>query len=289
MAIVSRLLRFLGRLYHEWSGNNVPALAAALAFYTLFSAGPLLLVMLFLGGSIVGGIEQQLPTAIEAATHIPAESLVQALVTSYALIKQSAILNVVGLVVLLLAATRAFSHLQHSLNVVWHVPDKHLSFWKQARRRLIPFALILVLTLLLIFSLVVQVFLGVIATKLHLFPFLARAVHIVITLSLTAALFAAAYKILPNKKLAWHDVWFASFLTAILFYVGESLISVYFALVPIGSTYGAAGSVIALLLWVYYSSQVFLLGAVLTKLRWDRHARVRIPHVLSLKKPRRGA
>ncbi len=272
----------------KWSEDDAPTLGAAIAFYTVFSMSPVLLTVLAIAGSVFS--EEAVREALfgEIATLVgpaSAETL-QRVLTAASQPQQGAIARVVGPVLFVLGATTVFVEIQHALNTIWHVPrteHPHASVMPRAlwrylrwalsylRVRLVSFALVIGVGFLLIVSLVINA--AVIAFADFIDDYIQNAsgiaqflwsMHFVVTMIILTGLFAAIFRTLPDVPIAWIDVWIGALITAFLFNLGKYAIGLYLANAAVVSSYGAAGTMIVILLWVYYSAQVFLYGAEVT-------------------------
>jgi len=256
----------------EWFKQRSGSKGAALAFYTLFSMAPVLILVIAIAGAVFGEqaaggeIFGQLsgligPTGADA---------IQLLLAAAHNDRSGPIAAVIAVLVLLVGATTVFSELKDSLDEIWYVERTRQSgIMSLIRTRLLSFGLILVLAFLLLTSLVVSAALALLAKYLGgtwisvtmIFSPLSQ----LFAFAVIASLFASIYKMLPQVKLPWRDVWIGSIGTAALFVLGKYLIGIYLGNSGIASSYGAAGSVIALLLWIYYSAQIFFFGAQFTR------------------------
>jgi membrane protein len=257
------------RAFTAWSDDGASSMGAALAFYALFSLAPLLIVVLWLAGFFVGRDEAQQVllgqlTAIVGAT---AAGAVQGLLDSASAPSEGWIPALIGGFTLVLGATTVFSELRTQLDRIWKAPPpRHEGVMRFVFTRFFSFLLVLGIGALLLASMGLSAFLSAAGdifferskATMHAIDFAANMV--VITL-----LFAMIYKILPSVRIAWRDVWLGAAVTAALFWVGKSLIALYLAKSGVHSGFGAAGAVVLLILWIYYSSQVFFFGAELTR------------------------
>ena len=254
-----------------WSEHHASRIGAALAFYTVFSLGPILLLAVvvagfFFGqGTARGEIYQQVSNLIGPQ----AAAQVQMVLMHAHRPAAGVIATAISLVTLLLSADTALVELKSGLDEIWSVPTESRHwYWAYLRTRLLSVALIFALGLLLLVSLLFSAALGALEA-------LSRGIIVVsvilhwtnglISFGLAALLFATVYKVLPSLRLAWKDVAVGALITAVLFIAGKYAIGLYLGSSTVASTYGAAGSVIVVLLWVYYSAQVFLFGAELTR------------------------
>ncbi len=254
-----------------WSEHRDARIGAALAFYTVFSLGPILLLAVavagfFFGQSAARGeIHQQIGSMIGPQAAAEVESL---LVRAHRP-EAGVVATAISVVTLLLSADTALVELKSGLDEIWNLPgETRVWYWDYLRTRLLSIALILALGFLLLASLLFSAGLGALETLsqgIIIVGVVLRSASALISFGLAVLLFATVYKMLPSVKLAWKDVAVGALITAVLFTAGKYAISVYLGSSTVASTYGAAGSVIVVLLWVYYSAQVFLLGAELTR------------------------
>lgn len=254
-------------------------MGAALAFYTLFSVAPLLLIAISVAGLVFG--EQAARNEILAqASDLLGETSAQALQSMLEQVSKPGaglIGTVVGVVTLLIGATTVFGELQSALDRIWSVPEPTVrsSAWSLVRARLLSLGLILGIGFLLMVSLVASA--AVSALSRWWAPFFERLgfvptfLDLGVSLALITVLFAMIYKLMPSAKVAWRDVWVGAVLTALLFTIGKFLIAFYIGRSGVASPFGAAGSVVVLLMWVYFSAQIFLLGAEFTWVYANRH------------------
>lgn len=262
-----------------YNHDKVPRLAAALAFYTVFSLAPVLLIAVAGAGFIYGeqAAQGQLFNSLSGLIGNDAAGTIQGILENMRKPGAGIVATIIGLVTLLLGATGVFAELQDSLNTIWGVQPKP----KRALRTIVgerfaSFLMVLGIALLLLISLLISTVLSALTGILgdRLSGFLTAPLDLVISFGITAVLFALVYKVLPDVQIGWKDVALGAGLTAVLFIVGKSLIGLYLGRSGISSTYGAAGSFALLLLWVFYSAQIFFIGAEFTKVfaRWRGRA-----------------
>lgn len=254
-----------------WTEHRASRIGAALAFYTVFSLGPILLLAVavagfFFGQSAARGeIHQQISSMIGAQ----AAAEVEALLVRAHRPGAGVVATAISVVTLLLSADTALVELKSGLDEIWSLPgESRVWYWDYLRTRLLSIALILALGFLLLASLLFSAGLGALealSSGIIIVGVVLRSASALISFALAALLFATVYKVLPSVRLAWKDVAVGAVITAVLFTVGKYAIGLYLGSSTVASTYGAAGSVIVVLLWVYYSAQVFLLGAELTR------------------------
>jgi membrane protein len=256
-----------------WWNDNVPRLGASLAYYTLFALAPVLVIAIAIGGLIFGAeaVRGEIVGQIQGLIGREGAEAVQSMLEGASRPSSSIAATVVGVITFFLAATGAFLELQTALNTIWHVEPKHDGSYLRVliMQRVISFGLVVALGFLLVTSLLVSAALAAIHRYMGgAFPgvvVLWEALNVVVSLGVITLLFAMIYKVLPDVKLVWSDVWIGGLVTAGLFTIGKLLIGVYLGTASIASSYGAAGSVIVILVWVYYSAQIILLGAEFTR------------------------
>lgn len=257
----------------EWSDDKADRLGAALAFYSILSLGPLLLLLLAGVGAIFGeeAARGQIVAQISGMIGRDSAQTVQGLIAASASQKgQGLIATLFGFATLLIGASGVFSQLQDALNTIWDAPETAAKrWWHMITDRLIALAVVLAGGLLLIVSLVASAALSSASEHTTLLqPDVAIALqtaNFLLSFAIMTILFALIFKILPDANVAWRDVWTGAALTAILFTLGKSLIGFYLGHTGVASTYGAAGSVVVILIWVYYSSQILFFGAEFTQ------------------------
>jgi membrane protein len=257
---------------NEWISQRAASKGAALAFYTLFSMAPILVLVIAIAGVIFGtqAAEGEIFSQLKALVGDNGAQAIQLLLASANNPKTGGIATIAATLFLFVGATTAFAELKDSLDEIWHVPKNRQSGVLGAlRTRLMSFGLVLVLAFLLLVSLVVSAALAVLErfwgglwseTTSILSP-----ISSLFSFAVIACLFAIIYKMLPQISLSWRDVWIGALGTAALFTLGKYVIGVYLGNNAVATSYGAAGSVIALLLWVYYSAQIFFFGAEFTR------------------------
>jgi membrane protein len=263
----------LRRALAGWWNDNVPRLGASLAYYTLFALAPVLVIAIAIGGLIFGpeAVRGEVVGQIQGLIGREGAEAVQSMLEGASRPSSSIAATVVGVITFFLAATGAFLELQTALNTIWHVEPKHDGSYLRVliMQRVISFGLVVALGFLLVTSLLVSAALAAIHRYMGgAFPgvvVLWEALNVVVSLGVITLLFAMIYKVLPDVKLVWSDVWIGGLVTAGLFTIGKLLIGVYLGTASIASSYGAAGSVIVILVWVYYSAQIILLGAEFTR------------------------
>ena len=273
MTRLKELWRILKKSLAAVSKDKIPKQSASLAYATLFSMGPMLLVIIFLTNLFwneqagEGLIVKQLAGLVGSGT----ATQIQEIIKNASIDNSSAIAATIGFVTLFIGASTVFTEIQDTLNFIWRLQlNKDAGWVKVLLTRLLSFSIVISLAFLLLVSLVVNAVLEGLMNQLrHMFPGAAIPViyilNLAVTLGVTTVLFGIIYKFLPDARIRWKDVIAGSFFTAILFMLGKFGITFYITKTKIGSAYGAAGSIVVLLVWVYYSSIIMYFGAEFTK------------------------
>jgi membrane protein len=262
----------------DWLDDRAMSLAASLAFYTVLSLAPLLIVAVSVAGLVFGEaaargeITQQLRGMLGQEAGAAIEGILAHAKEPHA----NVLGTVIGLVVLLFGASGVFSELQDSLNAIWQVKLKPgRGVINLVRARFFSFAMVLGVAFLLLVSFLLSAALNIVGTLLGKgMPGgvqLWIGINFVISFGIVTLLFALIFKVVPDARIGWRDVWYGAAFTALLFTVGKSLISLYLGRAGVGSPYGAAGSLVVLVVWVYYSAQILFLGAEFTQV-YARHS-----------------
>ena len=272
MVFLKTLVKVFIDSFNSWLAHRGASKGAALAFYALFSLAPILVLTIAVAGLFFGATaaEGQIIYQIQNLVGLNGAVAIQAILVAARDPVGGQIATIVAIGLLLIGATSVFTELKGSLDELWGVRKSELSpISILLRTRLLSFGLVLVLTLLLLISLVVSALLNlfeqyvgnVMSSSAQLFTTLTS----IVSFGVITCLFAVIYKMLPDEPLSWHDVAIGSMFTACLFTLGKYLIGLYIGNSAVASGFGAAGSVIAILLWVYYSAQIFFLGAEFTR------------------------
>jgi len=265
--------------FFQWIDDNPFQMGAALAYYTLFSIAPLLLIAIAFAGSLFGRetSQDQMIGAIQDLVGFESGRAIQAIIESSGRRPDSGFLaTVTGMILLLLGAAGVVGQLQDSLNAIWRVASKTSRGLKGfVQDRLISYSMVLAVGFLLVVSLVISALLTAVSGIVDGFQTIdaatAQSLDLIVSLVLTALLFAVIYKYVPDVRIAWSDVWLGAATTSLLFAAGKFLIGFYLGHSTVTSIYGAAGSIVTLLLWVYYSSLMFFFGAELTQVYATRY------------------
>ena len=255
-----------------WLDDYAPSMGAALAYYTLFSLAPLLIIAIAVAGLVFGqdAARGEIVAQIQGLIGQEGAIAVQGLLKSANAPAQDILATAISIVTLVVGATTVFAELQSDLDRIWRVPApaRVNGIWSFLRSRLLSFGLVLGLGFLLLVSLVVSAAIAAFGKWSYGF-FEGREAYLHtlnfgISFAITTALFALIFRLMPRASIAWRDVWVGAAVTSLLFEIGKLLIGLYLWTTSVASGFGAAGSLVVLLLWVYFSAQVFLLGAEFT-------------------------
>lgn len=255
----------------DWSDDKAARLAAALAFYTLLSIAPLTILSVAIAGLAFGdeAARGQIAGQIESVVGPQAAEAIQSMAASAQTPSSGIVSSIIGIVVLLFGASGVFGELQSALDEIWEVePKPGRGILGVVKDRFFSFTMVMGVAFLLMVSLVISAALAAIGSYFEAFlpsAFIWQIVNLAVSLGVSTVLFALMYKVVPDAKVAWRDVWMGGFVTAVLFTVGKLLLGLYIGRASVTSSYGAAGSLVALILWVYYSAQIFFLGAEFTQ------------------------
>jgi membrane protein len=267
------LWQFVKDIITQWIEDEPFQLASSLSYYTLFSLAPLLLIAIAVAGLVFGreAAQNQIVETLGGMLGSESAEAVQGMIeNASSKPKEGMISTVFGAVALLFGAGGVVGQLQTSLNKVWGVvPKSGQGVWGFIRQRFISFAMVMAVGFLLLVSLAATAFLSLLSQYIGNLiggaAFIAHLLDILISFTFVTVLFAMIYKFLPDVEIQWKDVWIGAVLTSLLFTIGKFLIGLYLGSSGVTSAYGAAGSLITVLLWVYYSSLIFFLGAEFTQ------------------------
>jgi membrane protein len=264
--------KIIGRSVASWLKDEASSMGAAIAFYTLFSIAPILLIVVWIAGVFIStdAVQSGILAQMRLLLGRTAADAVHTLMVNARYSGHNALSTAAGVIALLIGATSVFAELQNSLNRIWRTPAERRGrgVWPLLRARLLSFGLVLGVGFLLLVSLVVSAGLegwgawfGGFVSNWHA---VALGLDGLLGIAITTVLFAMLYRYVPGEHFAWGDVWVGALFTTLLFAIGKQIIVVYLGKVAFASAYGAAGSFVVLLLWVYYSAQIFLFGAEFT-------------------------
>ena len=270
------LFDILKRTYQDWKEDHASRLAASLAYYTIFSLAPLLVIAIAIAGFIWRheDVEAQIMAQSQSLVGVDGATFIADLIRSASNPTEGVLATIIGIVTLLFGALGVFNELHNALNVIWEVKEEKTEGFLQAVKkalidRFLSFTMVLVIGFLLLVSLVISA--GLSATQElvgNTFPipeFFLQIINLIISIGVITLLFALIYKYLPDTEIPWRYVWLGAFVTAILFSLGKLAIGIYLGNSAIASSFGAAGSLVLLLVWIYYSAQILFFGAEFTQ------------------------
>lgn len=267
------LWKVLKQSFSGFSDDKIMKLSASLAYYTVFSMGPLLIVIIYVCSLFFGreAIEGSIYSQIQSFVGSDTAKQVQDIIKNASIGDKGKFAAVIGIITLLIGATSVFAEIQDSINSIWGIKPKPKKGWlKMLTNRLLSFSVIVSLGFLLLVSLGISYLVEALSKGLaRAFPdvtvVIFYIINLILSLAVISTLFAVIFKVLPDAKIKWRDVISGSIATAILFMLGKFGISFYIGQSDVGSTYGAAGSLVVLLVWIYYSSIILYFGAEFTK------------------------
>lgn len=255
-----------------WVDDYAPSMGAALSYYSVFSLAPLLLIVISIAGLVFGqeAVRGELFGQLQGLVGTEGSKAIEGLLASVSKPAEGVASTLLGVGLLLVGATTVFGELQDALDRIWRAPvrDRSGGLWGLVRARLLSFGMILGIAFLLMVSLVLSAAIAAVGKwwsgAFGGWEVLARVVDLTIGFALTTGVFAMIYKTMPRVSVQWHDVWLGAAVTSVLFTVGRFLIGLYIGKSSVASGFGAAGSLIVVFVWVYYSAQIFLIGAEFT-------------------------
>jgi membrane protein len=264
--------KLLKATYHEWSKYKVPRMGAALAYYTIFSLAPLLVIAISVAGIAFGdeAVQGEIVGQIQGVIGLGAARAIQTMIQSAHKPGNQIFASILGLVVLFIGASGVFNEMQDNLNEIWGVDTTaKTGIWNLIKARFLSFGMVLGIGFLLLVSLVLSAFLaGVTKYVSGFLPVPEAVLHLgdmLFSIFFITVLFAMIFRILPDVRIPWSDVWVGAGMTAILFTIGKFLIGFYIGKSVTASAYGAAGSLVVIVAWIYYCAQLLYFGAEFTK------------------------
>jgi membrane protein len=278
---LSSLPTLLKRTYQGWQADNASRLSAALAYYTIFSLAPMLVIVIAVTGLIweAEAVRMEILNQVRSLTGPEGADFIAGLITSTGSQAQGIVALVIGVLTLLFGALGVFNELHNSLNIIWGIRvEKPQGFLQSVKKlvvdRFLSFAMLLVIGFLLLVSLVITAILSAaqetLGDVLPLSEVLYQVLNLAISIGVITVLFALIFKYLPDAEIAWREVWVGAFVTSLLFSLGKTAIGIYLGNSAVTSTFGAAGSLVLLLLWIYYSAQILFFGAEFTQVYADQ-------------------
>ena len=276
--LLSNLPTLFKLSYQDWKEDKASRLSAALAYYTIFSLAPMLLIILAVTSLFWSrdAVQGQVLSQVEGLVGAEGRTFIADLLTSASSPAKGILGTIVGVITLIFGALGVFNELHNALNTIWEVEEEKETksgFIEGLKKllfgRLLSFGMILGIGFLLLVSLVISAGLSAmqetVGNAIPLSEILLQILNLIISVGVITVLFALIFKFLPDAKIAWRDVWLGAFVTALLFSLGKFLIGLYLGNSTVGSSFGAAGSLVLLLLWIYYSAQILLFGAEFTQ------------------------
>ncbi len=266
----------LGETFAGWNKHEAPRLGAALAFYTILSLAPLVILVISILALVFGqsSAQEQLIVQVRNLVGRQGAEAVEGLIVQAREPASGWFAAIVGLITLLIGASGVFGELRSALNKIWNVtPRIENGIWSEIRQRFFSFGMVLAVGFLLLVSLVVGTVLAAVGKffggMLPLPEILLATINVVVSLGGTVVLFALLFRYVPETRIAWRKLWVGAAVTGMLFTIGKFLIGLYLGKAGVGSAYGAAGSLVVMIVWVYYSAMIFLFGAEFTYV-WAR-------------------
>lgn len=271
-ATLAQIWELIKTAAQSWSDDYAPSMGAALSYYTLFSIAPLLLIVISIAGLVFGqdAARGEIFGQLNGFMGSEAAAAIQGLLESVNKPAQGTLAAIIGIILVLIGATSVFGELQDAMDRIWRAPARHQTngVWGLLRARLLSFGMILSVGFLLMVSLVMEAMLSALSRwwspMFTGWETMAQVINTVASFGITMLAFAMIYKIMPRVKIDWRDVWIGAGVTAFLFTAGKFLIGFYIGRSGVVSGFGAASSIVIVLIWVYYSAQIFLVGAEFT-------------------------
>lgn len=275
--LIKNLPKLFKLTYQGWKEDKASRLSAALTYYTVFSLAPMLIIAIAVAGLIFGqaqAVQDQVLNQIQGLTGEQGRIFMSELLESASKPAQGIFATVIGIVTLVFGALGVFNELHNSLNTIWEVPENQpKGLWGSIKQvvvsRFLSFTMILGIGFMLLVSLVLSTGISALGNWIGgILPFhelILQIINLLLSIGIITVLFALIFKVLPDANVAWKDVWMGAFMTAILFSIGKTLIGLYLGSSAVGTTFGAAGSLVLLLLWIYYSAQILFFGAEFTQ------------------------
>ena len=282
------MLELVRETFNEWNNDNAAQLAAAIAYYTIFSIPPLLIIALAIAGYFFNAdtAQNQLIAQLGGIIGPQTADFVKSLLVNSTPSSNSLIASTISIVVLLAGASGIFLQIQNALNTIWGVPKKQTRrIWLTIKNRMLSFLMVLAIGFLLLFFLILNTiisgWIGYLngSSQNTLLP---QVINFLFLFLIMTLFIAMIYRLVPDKEITWTDVWLGAAVTALLFLLGRYAIGFYLTISRSGSTFGAAGSLIVLLIWIYYSAQIFLLGAEFTQVYAKKFGSHKRPESVSI-------
>ena len=279
-----KVWELIKRTYTKWNEDHAPGLGAALSYYTLLSLAPLLMIVIAIAGLVFGeeAAQGQIMGQIQGLVGEESAKAIQSMIEAARKPTAGVLATVIATIMLLVGATGVFAQLQESLNIIWKVKAKpEEGIWRLLKERFISLLAVLGTGFLLLISLVISAGISALGASLeYILPgpeFLLQMFNFFVSFTVVTVLFAMIYKLLPDTPIRWGDVWIGASITSLLFTIGKFFIGLYLGKSNVGVAYGTAGSLVVILIWVYYASQIFLFGAEFTAVYAGSHDTKKAP------------
>ncbi|MBE9211372.1 YihY/virulence factor BrkB family protein [Plectonema cf. radiosum LEGE 06105] len=289
---LKQIWRLLKETFKEWNDDKASRLAAALSYYTIFSLAPLLIIAIAIAGAVFGdeAASGEIVRQIQGLVGRDGAEVIQTALQNAQKPDTRNIASIISIGVLLFGASNVFAQIQDALNTIWEVqPKPGRNIWQTLRKRFLSFAMVGGVGFLLLVSLIVNTTLTAMVNYfsglLPGFDFLWQITNFMISFVVITLLFALIYKVMPDAKIAWNDVWIGAAITSLLFVIGKSLLGLYLGNGSFGSAYGAAGSLIVLLAWINYAAQIIFFGAEFTQVYASKYGSHIVPDENSMRVP----
>ena len=274
--LLSNLPTILKLTYQDWQADNASRLAAALAYYTIFSLAPMLVIVISVTGLIweAESVQTQILGQVQGLIGPEGADFVANLISNRGTPAEGIVALIIGILTLLFGALGVFNELHNSLNLIWNIRvERPKGFLRSIKQllidRFLSFAMILTIGFLLLVSLVITAVVSAtqetIGDAFPLSELVWQVVNLALSIGVITVLFALMFKFLPDADITWHDAWIGAFVTSLLFSLGKAAIGIYLGNSAVASAFGAAGSLVLLLLWIYYSAQILFFGAEFTQ------------------------
>jgi membrane protein len=274
-------LAILKETYSKWRKDNAMYQSAALAYYTAVSIIPLMIIVIAISGLVFGheAARDQIVSQIRGLIGPKGADAINTMIEDASHSSGGIIATAIGMVILILGSTGVFIQLHYALNLIWCIEPRHgRGVWGLVEDRFFSFLLVLVTGFLLLVSLVTSAGFAALESSLGgaipRYVYLLHILNFAVSFAFTALLFAMIFKMVPDARIDWGDVWIGAVATSLLFSIGRLIISLFIGFRSLGSFYGAIGSLVVILLWIYYSTNILLLGAEFTQVYSSRHSRI---------------
>lgn len=267
------MMLFIKKLISSWNDNRIASLSAALAFYMLFALAPILLISISIAGLILGSDAAQGHILMQISDLVGSDVAleIQTMIKNANRPITAAITNLIGIIVLIFAASGLFSEIQNSLNIIWNVKTTtQRGLLSIIKNRFLSFLMLIVVAFFLLTSMLLTTLFTTLSEYIAYYLGHAFLIKLIssdaISFLITVLVFATIFKVLPEANIKWREVWLGAFVTAVMFTIGKFLLALYISKMQVGLIFGTSGSIIVILIWTYYSAQIFFIGAEITQI-----------------------